>query len=387
MREAYLGELSTMLSTGERDAQRLQDALTTVLIDDGRLYASIGHTFRIRDMHTTIDTLHKAFAPKNREYEQLLACIYDSTAPCAAIKPLSPTSADLSRGVSTPPPSVIALESFFTSVNNRQAREHEYFVALQKSACLPNEAPPLYFAVWKMLPDGVPTFSIKYRNELFFSPIGTSTEESLARYMAHSSSTAYLHLNPTMFYMCPDIAHDLGRAHILDSIVSFAQTHPTIAPLARAQLLAHSTLIDEAVAYQYLAAADAATVSEDPSHAALQELLLEAHTLSGGLDALISEITRITSRQARFRESGIPGVSNARTLFLTRSAFPSLFLIHNPLSVAIPSYTTPYTESTLAISAKNILRYSALIQTVSKEKLAADLFTVLSIEGDVFREN
>ena len=101
---------------------------------------------------------------------------------------------------------------------------------------------------------------------------------------------------------------------------------------------------------------------------------------NGGLDVLVSLIVSVNNQDMKLSARGVPFDLSARTLFLTHSAFPSLFLALSPRTGVSP-ITLRETTSTDASSIRaDVIPYTELVRTVPREKIVHDFEAFLSFE-------
>ena len=170
---------------------------------------------------------------------------------------------------------------------------------------------------------------------------------------------------------------------------NFANRYPSLAISARNQLLKNPQIVYETDVISYIQSASeelrgrkdlAAPVMKNE----LNNLILMFHEKSAGLEFLVRDIVRVNSNDLRLKKSGIPFDISARTLFLTRSAFPSLFLSQNPRAGAISAGIRVQNDEDRARFFSKIERYSFLRTTTSREKIVHDIHAYLKMENLLF---
>ena len=243
-------------------------------------------------------------------------------------------------------------------------------VVLSSSSCLAALPGPYAFVERPGIPNAMPAFI----NEMFFLPIDAVAREPLS-YFSYLGSTYRLKLmriNPMMFYMCPTVGSDVGRIHALKKIDAFAASHPTIAAAERT-LLHSSADLREDYAVAYLRAALAETAgSAEQAHSDIVELALMYRYRSAGLDDIILSIASVNAYHATIVQSGVPFDVSARTLFLSHSAYPALFLAHPSVGSTTVSIQSPTAASRDALL-RNYRLYSSLRNTMSQDDFIREI--------------
>ena len=250
---------------------------------------------------------------------------------------------------------------------------------LSTSVCLAEEPGPYVFVYGN--PRGVSRMPLRYIRELYFRPAGQF--ESTMQYMRNELDIDYAPVNPIEFYQCPDVLSDIGGAYAVLETVRFAQSHP-YAPEERTRLLSSATFRDsDAIAYLRAAAAEMSIedpVGFDAAEKELGAVLNMWRERNGGLDVLVSLIVSVNNQDMKLSARGVPFDLSARTLFLTHSAFPSLFLALSPRTGVSP-ITLRETTSTDASSIRaDVIPYTELVRTVPREKIVHDFEAFLSFE-------
>ena len=190
-------------------------------------------------------------------------------------------------------------------------------VHVNRSACARELPPPYeYLLLDETRINGRPHAHLL--DDVFFSP--TSGQGEILRIL--SRSVEYAIVRPSLFYMCPETQTDAG----LFAAFLAARRHAGVAT-EDAQDRRDAFLADpsDATLYAYVSALSAI----GPDDLASSELRLMTIQRNGRLDALVSDIARVIDAHLKLRAQGVPFDMSARNMYVTHSAFPSLYLAHD----------------------------------------------------------
>ncbi|OGG56787.1 hypothetical protein A3D71_00380 [Candidatus Kaiserbacteria bacterium RIFCSPHIGHO2_02_FULL_55_20] len=253
-------------------------------------------------------------------------------------------------------------------------------VVLSSSFCLGALPGPYAFVERPGIPNVMPAFI----NEMFFRLIDADTKGRLS-YFSYIGSTYRLKLlrvDPMMFYMCPTVGSDVGRIRALEKIDAFAVAHPTIAAAEQALLRSSAELREDyAVAYLRAALAETAGPAEQ-DHGNLVELALMYEDRSAGLDEIILSIASINAYHATLVRRGVPFDVSVRTLFLTHSAYPTLFLAQNPSAGGATVSVQSPSAAARDLVLRNYRAYSSLRATMSQDDLIREIRAFVKSESN-----
>lgn len=244
-------------------------------------------------------------------------------------------------------------------------------VVLNSSVCAPALGAPYYF-IEKPLTfgpnDDTPGIQPKLLNDIFFTSLG-STTGATAMYLRDTMGVSYSVVNPMVFYVCPGVLSDMGAIRAVMFAAQTAHNYPDIAARERAAMLATPGIVTETAARAYSKAALVAA----PTNPAVITAARMFEEGSAGLEDLLKYMTHVFVVDIERHDNGVSFDLSARTLFLTHSAFASLFLTSG--SYDTDSRTDPFVLDREARDAfKNkFLRYSDLQYVVSEEKLLHDI--------------
>ena len=361
-----------------RDAQLFSHAFKTAVATSTYRFALLGNPITNESMQSAIETLNKRADETNTKITDRKRCLLGNVGACD----------DREIGLSVPEDQP-ALPGHVVYVPHlvRDSVKTDRLVALSASTCLENEPGPYVFLRTNIPgPSRVP---ILYSSELFFT--ATEGRGGTLGYFSDTLGIKYLPYGPLTYYVCPDSLRDIGSVHAVLETERFAMAHPSYAEAERSLMRSHTIVREpEAIAYVKQTASEitARELSRgDPVLTDFEALLNLWQEKSAGLDEYVAAIASISEENARRHENGIPVDVSALTLFLTHSAFPSLYLTHNPSAGDSPlSLRTDPVPTDVEKSKKIYLRFTDLVRAVPRAELARDTQTYLSFEGLIRRE-
>lgn len=252
-------------------------------------------------------------------------------------------------------------------------------IVSSRSTCMGALKGPHHFLL--LNPD--PKFNpIRYINELFFSD--TAAVGPVIAHLRLKFDVTYSLFNPMIFYLCPDIQADAGKVRAAFSMQNAAREYPDIAATAGSRLIA-SSILHEDDALSYMNDAFSQVLASPRESAAALHSLTDAYNRyrngGAGLDALVAQIAEINKKNITLAEGGVGYDLTARTLFLTHSAFPSLFLMTNPSAGRSKLHLR---ETIRENEARDLsayaLTYSVLRERVTREKIIHDIRAIRALD-------
>lgn len=273
---------------------------------------------------------------------------------------------------------VAAVRSLLAESTNTPDYNTRTAAALASSACVGAASTPPYFFL-PAIP-GQPV-RMQYLNDLFFTTTAGLSAPTID-FLRDSLGITYSRINPAVFYICPDAGRDAAAIRAITATATFALKHPDIA--AHVQFPPSGAIsLREDAAIRYLRAALEESAAEPASTEAFEELIAVALMFTdrgADLDAVVREIADVGSADLRLKESGVPFDLSAATLFLTHSAFPTLFQSYNP-SFGSRTHALRRAHVADAVAVASMYRpYTALRRAVSREKFVRDLSTFFTFE-------
>ncbi len=258
----------------------------------------------------------------------------------------------------------------------------EMNIALASSTCFAEVPSPYLFSVGSTT--GFGRMPIWYGGNSYFAPTQHSYGATMA-YLHNKLDIDYSLVNPMAFYICPDVLQDISDVYAVRRTVQFAQTHAQYAPLQRKALLSER-IYTQSIAIDYLSAVVAEIETQKksesgPQLSALEEVLNIWTERSSGLDMLVSTIAAVDGTDVNLHANNVPFNIDARTLFLTHSAFPSLFLAQNRSAGRTTISLRTHSRADQAALAPNMIPLNVLNKTVSQSKIFHDINAFLIFEG------
>ncbi len=111
------------------------------------------------------------------------------------------------------------------------------YVRLIQSTCLKTIGSPYDIRSQYQETDGGKIFELSYADDVYFTSTNVSDSPFLT-YARTQLGMQYSPENTLKYYPCPQIGIDMGAVVAVESIAAFAVSHPDIAPIQRASLLA-----------------------------------------------------------------------------------------------------------------------------------------------------
>lgn len=258
----------------------------------------------------------------------------------------------------------------------------DVYITLSESACVGATPQPYVFTYGN--PEGISRMPLWYSGDSFFAPT-QGAQGTTMKYLHEQLGIDYSLVNPMEFYICPDVLSDIGSAYAVLATVHFAQAHPGYAEAARASLFSGPVFKEpDAVNYTREAAAEITAKKlpeSDPAQSDMEDLLNMWNERSAGLDMLVSTMVQVDRQDIGLHAQGVPFTIDARTLFLTHSAFPSLFITQNRSAGTSRLSLRETNADDLAALYSHMIPYAVLVKTVPREKILHDLSAFLSFEG------
>ncbi|PIP73327.1 MAG: hypothetical protein COW88_02310 [Candidatus Lloydbacteria bacterium CG22_combo_CG10-13_8_21_14_all_47_15] len=186
-------------------------------------------------------------------------------------------------------------------------------------------------------------------------------------------------VRPLSFYVCPEIQHDLGMIVALEETRELALNYPNIATHARGELLKEEEFIYESATRNYLyeSLAELKETGDKDKLDKYEKTSLMLSGLSAEMEYLVQTISVVLNARIKNYEDGFQYDVSAPFLFLTHSAFPSLFLTHNvgtgTTQVQVAYEDRENMESFLSV-------HDSFDEIGNKEKLLEDIVTVRKLD-------
>ena len=324
----YDRSLTRAFVQGESDARVFAATFSAVAGTSSTQIAYQGGLLSVQGLRASAMDIPAHIRATAKEYDRLRTCIAGFAGSCHVDNLLIPPPevAELAT-VST---EEIALASEVQSM--RQAAfgverlNDSRLVALAGSACIRN--PPYIFDM------GLAPFQPQYTADILFSPV-KDTDGPTVSYLRNKEGINYLPLSSTVFYQCPAVARDLSAA--IATLTAGTST--------------------QGVWYEAAARAHVRTELSNGIRdgSILQAALIFAHKRAG-IDSLVEQIDKVAATDIALVRDGVPFDLSVRTLFLTHSAFPSLFsgFVKLPVTTDAPHQSIPY-SSLRAIVPRDVL--------------------------------
>lgn len=352
---------------GERDAVMFKRALAAVNQGHDRL-AWTGAAGMSSDLLTlsAADAMVQRMKEVAQQYARQQKCIWASEESCP-----QPSGGTLPEDYAYATPTQLPLSAQEIKNLSGEADNTSKVFVLHSSVCTPVLTGP-YFYIQRPLVSGTEDSDLgvqyKFLNDIYFSPIEYSPGATAA-YLRDSLGVSYSMVNLTVYYVCPGVLHDIGVIHAIEAAERIARMHPELAMQERDAFLYNPLMLDEQLAKKYVSAAYAA----EPSNEDIGEVSRMFLEKSAGLEDVVKYISRVIAVDVMQYDSGVPFDLSARTLFLTHSAFTSLFLNQNASAGSTQVKPFVVDEEARSTFEKTFTPFSVLQRSVSKDKLVHDI--------------
>lgn len=247
-------------------------------------------------------------------------------------------------------------------------------IVLRKSTCLGSYTNPQYFALWYK-----DDFYYSFVSDIFFTDLA-HLDAPYPRHQRENLGLTYAFAIPQTFYQCPDLGKEAGLFHALALTLLFAESHNDIAVAERSHLLA-SHAIDLTEIHAYLDAIEAEAKEDSPTREQIADIELALRNENSGIEYVLEGMTRTLSTNLEHVKANIPVDISVRTLFLTHSAFPSLFFAHAPARIPDTLRMSSPDDEKNYFQLSHLRMYSDLISIVSPDLLRSDMRTFLIEEN------
>lgn len=382
--EKYEAALDDAIQAGTGDSESFQRAYDAATAGSaGGDISTFGGTITVDSASSSIEAIRSRFDELQILYDKQTACLRGVISECdarelqiavpATIPPIGNGTTDNAAAIVRS----VTLAAFSPSY----AFGHDE-VVLASSTCA-GMLPPPYYVLAASSENATDVSPIRFLNDLFFTPTA-QVNGPVPAYMREVHGISLAISNPMEFYQCPQLGSDLGEIRAITATADFAQAHPSIAVAQRDRFLAQSGVLREDDALQYLQAALAQTENQDPSgaYADMIPILLMFDERSAGLDTLVGMIASIDDTDAHMKMNGVPFDVTSSTLFLTHSAFPSLFLSQNPAAGDSPVVLTESNTNNFEKLLSNYVTYFSIRASVPEQTIVQNMRAFYAFENN-----
>lgn len=359
---AYLSHLTRAKTFGEYDARKFESALGHYA-NNGREWKFYGFSGKMTS--ETIMQAARSISTRMKETDVHISKIIDCTLHAQCPTPVPP----LLTKESSPP---------YTPLTEEGMENKDFFMsflrgyptmdyALSESACTKANPSPTHILARYGTDDRL---RMQFLDSLYFFP---QTPDNPVVRALNTATTTYIIVRPFMFYICPAIQQDIGMVVAMEHA---SKLFPDSIPRE-----SDGTLYDSSVRTAVQNLWDSSAPHQDP---ALSEIILMLHERSARLDQLVAIINRVHATRALHVDSPIPLNSTASNMFLTHSAFTSLFLAHNPdagTTESVISFVDPKVHARFLGGHKS---FQELRDTMSRAKVWMDTENLRIFDSEGF---
>lgn len=389
----YESQLKNTIRAAQKDAKNFEKALRTIIADKPKRMLGPGGVITTESLLETVRLIQDGIIRTEGILMSRNLCLMGKVEYCNESQIEIPKLPALISNLNTRddrhlPQIAEEVQSIYRDAGLERDDNGEVIIVLDSSKCLATLPKPYFFSVRTITDDGSRTFSMRFRGDILFNPTDGMGRNTL-RYLREKLGISFQVLNPSNFYNCPETASDIGKAYAIKETLGFANKYPSLAIPARGQLLKNprATFEEDAIAYIQSAFLELSARKDSalrPTRNDLINLILMFHEKSADLEFLIDSMIRTYGADLRLKTSGVPFDLTANYLFLTHSAFPSLFLLQNPSAGTANVSIRVQNDKDAAIFFSHTKRYSLLQTTVGREKIVSDIHAFLKMENLLF---
>ncbi len=382
----YEAALEETAAQGQKDASGLQSAFVHYATTSVQ-FSMFGGTITTATLISSLGAIEKRMRETRDSVQRRIACVHGAPLSCSrgaleiSLLPVAnPQSENAKQGADN----AREVRSILEEAYPPTFKQTRIQVSLASSTCVSMLEGPYYFlAVKPQYAEN--TRPLQFINVIMSAPT-INNAVPIVSYFHNRYGATLVPTNPMAFYICPDIGIDLGTIRAVIATTELAKKCPRFAPQERAVFLSSQDL-DERIARQYLRAVlNEVTATKEASESELNDtisVLNMFYERSGGLDHLVGEIATIDAGDAQARRNGVPFDVSAKTLFLTHTAFPSLFLGGNNSAGTTQLNLRNRDQKNFAgLIAYYNLRYSSIRATIPRKQIIHDLRAFAAFEQD-----
>ncbi len=344
----YLRALTRVASLGRQDAEKFHEALLYYTERNKEwIFNGLAGRWSGKNMMHTATTIRTRMEETAQSVRYIQECTQNIVCP-------SPDPRKVSNKYppySTLTPAQKNIEKFFNAYSPSSGTER---YTLTESVCAKALTPPYHI----ITRTGLSGFErIHLLNALYFTPNPEPIKKE-----GHTGYTISL---PYSFYMCAELQHDAGM------IAALQQARPVISIPPELDGTIYEGTAREAI--------DRTAHEKDIYEVA--ELLLMFIERSARLESFVGMIAHVHESRLLNQRKGIVMNNSAHNLFLTHSAFPSLFLTHNPdagTTIATMTSTDPRSQEYYI---KHTRSFEELVEVVGFEKLLKDAIGLRDLDN------
>lgn len=374
--QEYLRHLEAAAAAYEADIAVFRTALEAHMPARSLRIPGFAGTITDASLRATARALETRSGEIRRDVENRIRCLEGETSYCVDLPRVRVASSRYPAPTSIPDDVRERIETF--ALANPVNDADDVFVALESSVCVSDYGTPHYVRVRH----GENGESFRYISEIYFIDAAGQDVPTL-RYLLDSADTRWVLASPLNFYHCPEAAADLGLIRGVLKTAEFARANPSLAPEENARLLQNPAVRNESEARRFLEAAldDRENLPQETVHE-LEMLAMMFEQRSAGMADIVEEIDHVVRRSMQNAASGIPYLTDARSMFISHTAFPSLFLAHHP-SVSVHGFREQPTDDDRAAFERRFRPYGELRPHVPRTELIEDITALLRVEGHI----
>ncbi len=323
-RATYDAALITAAAAGSRDAKNFTTALYPYNKELGTAsLVSVGGSMTADRINAVASSTESRFIVITERIARRERCLSFDIGSCdkTGLRMELPQPTDVTVSAETLA-TAREIQNLYARVSGRPS--DRTIIALPSSICVAQLHAPYLFTVQD---SGIS--AVNFVGDMIFRT--TEATGAVNDFFVNKYRLELQYVNPMQPYQCPDLALDLSAVLAVERTVKFAQAHPEVALSKRAPLLGTGP-VSQGDAVRYVEAAlrevkkNALTIKEQNE---LFEILLMSKDHAAGLDSVVATIASAYAQYERLNNIGAQFSLSAKFLYLTHSAFPTLFMLQS----------------------------------------------------------
>ncbi|MFZ2886840.1 MAG: hypothetical protein WA021_03405 [Minisyncoccia bacterium] len=378
--DAYLRQMSKTIDQYAVDLSRFVNYFEQFIGKKSVRIVGLNGVTTPERMLTLLSELQEGGRRAQLELDAQKRCLLGRIAYCKSTLELP--RFDVEPAPTTPlPPMVSIIEHFRAGLQGIDATAPHAYVALRSNTCVAVDTPPVFVRVETGTSDPkLPR--VRYMEDIFFFRTEGSRGPVL-EYLYDTFGIEYSYIAPYNFYVCPESAHVVGDALAVVRIADFARAHPDIAEEEGKKLTDAEALFEEDARSYIHAAIETTRTRPHEERTEVLELARMMRNGSAGLEITVRSIADVLSAHIRKKETGVPFDLSPKHLFITHSAFPSLFLSRNEMFGTTTSLHISEHAADMEKFMTSVRRYSNLRFEIPDAELQRDVYEFLKFEERV----
>lgn len=368
----YHAALDAALAEGRRSAQIFQNAHAEMTRARRDALASAGGTIVPEAVDAAKATVILRFDEARAAHTARLRCLRGKEGACDVgdITPALYGRQAVQRANSATTPIMREVEQIREEALDELVSADGYTIMATYSPCFALLPPPYYFDA------GVGNYRPQFVGDIIFHPASSDSSGTM-KYLHDEYGIDYVPSNHAVFYTCPEFQNDIGIISAVLAVAQFARSHPDVLQAQRSDLLSTNGIVRAGDAWRYLR--DGLDLDDGylrlpaEDQDAFLTLVHMMNNRTADLDVLVRQIAQVLRTDIEIHDGGAPFDITAAKLFLTHSAFPSLFLAFNPSAGETSVHIRRQSAGDIAAFNQSSILYSQIRGHIPREKIISDI--------------